>query len=309
MRHIQFFPIASHFGAGTRGSAFGPMALIQSLPPSPFIHTSSPMIPDDVDTFSDPYGKDIGRIGRFIETQILPNFQTLLQSDHFPLVLSGDHANAMGTLAALGRENPDKTIGVLWIDAHCDIHTPFTTPSGNLHGMTLCTALNTDNLPHQINTPSKKAIEKWQQLKALSGKTTLKPEHLIFMGLRSLEPPEKALIEAHNITVFDVENTRQQGIKAVMEQVAEQFANVDILYVSFDVDSLDITLMPATGTPEPQGYTVDEVKQILDYALDLPALRAFEITEFNPLFDDENHTCQQRVLSILQFALRKIQHT
>ncbi|QIW16533.1 hypothetical protein A4G20_09390 [Pasteurellaceae bacterium RH1A] len=247
--------------------------------------------------------KNIDQLAHFFQSDLVPKLTADLQKPAFPIILSGDHSNAIGTLASLCAANPDKRIGVLWIDAHCDLHTPFTTPSGNLHGMSLAAATRQDNLACQSRQPSPAIQAYWQQLKNLAPQSQgILLEDLCFLGLRSFEEEEAALLQQHQIPAFSVQQMREQGFEAVLDQVKQQFEAVDLLYVTFDVDALDSALIPATGTPEPEGFTVDEVEQIFQAILPLPKLAMFELTEFNPSLS-EDKACYERVYDLFKVAL------
>lgn len=278
MRAVQVIQVLSDVGAGKRGAHEGAKWLgerLQLRPAAQFVNgdqTQFPALP----------AKYIDNLTAFFQ-QFLPPLTALYQQPDFPVILSGDHSNAIGIISGLCNAHPNKRIGVIWIDAHADLHTPYTTPSGNLHGMSLAALLREDNLPEQIHQPTPEITHYWQQLKQLAPLSAgIAAADLCFLGLRDFEPQEAALIKRLDIPHYSPEKMRQLGFKAVLAAVKQQFADVDLLYVSFDVDALDSAFISATGTPVAGGFSEAELQTLLTELLTLPNLAAFEITEFNP---------------------------
>ena len=117
----------------------------------------------------------------------------VMKNGGFPLIIAGDHGSAGGTLAGVKMAHPDKRVGVVWIDAHGDLHTPYTTPSGNMHGMPLATALSEDNLEERRNELSDGVVELWQRLKDTGVKgAKINAEDLVFIAVRDTELEEDA---------------------------------------------------------------------------------------------------------------------
>ena len=144
--------------------------------------------------------------------------KAIIDNGQFPLVLAADHGSAGGTIAGIKAAYPTKRLGVVWIDAHGDLHTPYTTPSGNMHGMPLSTALGIDNREEQVNELTPEVVDMWEQLKNTgTPEPKIKAEDLVFIGVRDTEPQEDALIERLNITNHKVEEVRRQGAKAIIK--------------------------------------------------------------------------------------------
>jgi arginase len=217
--------------------------------------------------------------------------QTEIQRGHIPVILSGDHSSAGGGIAGLKAAFPTDRIGVIWIDAHADLHSPYTTPSGNIHGMPLATALAIDHLEMTQNNLDGDTIPHWERLKNMGNICPkLLPEDLVFIGLRDLEPAEVSYIRQHQIHKITTAQLRRNGIKKAIAKALQHLQHCKALYVSFDVDSLDARLVPGTGTPVKDGLTVDEAKKVLTQVLKDPRVRCFELTELNPLLDSQNQT-------------------
>ena len=171
MSHIKIVENTSEIGAGTRGASLGVGALkvvAHNKKSGFFGKYEKIVVQDENDLLNDvtefQYAKRINGLVKVYErtTDVISN---VLENGHFPLVLSGDHACAGGTIAGIKQQFPNKKLGVIWIDAHADIHTPYTTPSGNIHGMPLATALGTDNKDSQVNEPMPETKEFWKKLK------------------------------------------------------------------------------------------------------------------------------------------------
>ena len=156
------------------------------------------------------------------------------------MVLASDHGSAGGTIAGIQKAHPNKRLGVIWIDAHGDLHTPYTTPSGNMHGMPLATALREDNLESKSNEPNEKVVALWEELKNFgSDGARFSAEDLVFIAVRDTEEQEDAIMDRLNITNHKVEDVRSEGAKAILDKTLNQLTECDIIYVSFDVDSMD----------------------------------------------------------------------
>lgn len=286
MRPLQFINIFSEIGAGKLGTRQGVQQLwekVRAIYPhqryTEFSLDNDPTIYHNIKSEA----KHIEKLASFFQQQVVPHLTQLFQSPEFPIILSGDHSNAMGTLSALCNAYPNKRIGVLWIDAHSDLHTPYTTPSGNLHGMSLAAVSRQDNLLSSVQIPASTIIDQWCKLKMLAPASGgIRPEDIFFLGLRSYEEPELNLIEQFNIPNISALQARELGFTRVLNSVRQHFDAVDLLYVSFDVDALEASLIPTTGTPEPEGFTYAEMKEILETVLSFQQLAVFEMTEFNP---------------------------
>lgn len=249
--------------------------------------------------------KYIDNLTQFFQQFISPLSHIYQQAD-FPVILSGDHSNAIGTISALCHAYPDKRIGVIWIDAHADLHTPYTTPSGNLHGMTLAALIREDNQKNAKHQLTSEMVNYWQELKQLAPASQgILPQDLCFLGLRDYEPQEQALLEQWDIPHYSVETIRALGFDSVLESVKKQFSEVDMVYLSFDVDSIDSQLLCATGTPVLKGFSEKELSLLLDSLLHLPHLKAFEITEFNPTLSSDSEQ-YEIVYRLFQQSLEKL---
>jgi arginase len=229
-----------------------------------------------------------------------------LKSGLFPVVLAGDHSTAGGTIAGIKMAKPKSRLGVIWIDAHADMHTPFTSPSGNMHGMPLATALGMDNTESQIHKPDAQTLDYWNKLKSL-GKIQPKilPEDLVFIALRDYEKEEEYLLRKNNIKVISVAELRRKGVEQIVRQTMLHLAACDDIYVSFDVDSLDAGISRGTGTPVSNGLREREAEDLLAALAQYHKICCFEVAEVNPTLDKENmmaeiaFTILQRTVNLL----------
>lgn len=295
MRNIKIIEVKSEIGAGTRGASLGvdaiQIAAIDFMSsffvnfPSETVETENKLLYEPVQS---PYAKRIHGILTMYE-RVAKSVSETLKSGIFPLVLAGDHSTAGGTIAGIKIAKPKSRLGVIWIDAHADLHTPYTTPSGNMHGMPLATALNEDNIENQVHHPDEKTINFWNQLKNV-GKITPKiyPEDIVFIGLRDFEKEEEYLIKKYNIKVIPVQEVRRKGVENVVRQALMHLSNCDDIYVSFDVDSLDSSISRGTGTPVSNGLREKEAEDMMASLMQNHKICCFEVTEVNPTLDKEN---------------------
>jgi arginase len=212
-----------------------------------------------------------------------------IKSGLFPLVLAGDHSSAGGTIAGLKMAKPKNRLGVIWIDAHTDIHTPYTTPSGNMHGMPLATALAMDNTENQVHAPDVQTVELWNKLKNIGKiQPKINPEDIVYIAVRDFEKEEDYLLKKHGIKVIPVQEVRRKGVENVVRQTLLHLSACDDIYVSFDVDSLDSSISRGTGTPVSNGLKEREAEDLMASFMQNHKICCFEITEVNPTLDKEN---------------------
>jgi arginase len=295
MRNIKIIEVKSEIGAGTRGASLGIDAIkIAALDfmssffvhfPSETIETENKLLYEPVES---PYARRIKGVLTMYE-RVANVVQDTIKSGLFPLVLSGDHSSSGGTIAGIKMAHPKKRLGAIWIDAHADIHTPYTTPSGNMHGMPLATALGEDNLYNQVHNPDPQTILLWNKLKGLGKiQPKINPEDIVYIALRDFEKEEEYLIKKHNIKVISVQEVRRKGVENVVRQTLLHLSSCDSIYVSFDVDSLDSSISRGTGTPVSNGLKEREAEDMIASFMQNHKICCFEVTEVNPTLDKEN---------------------
>lgn len=235
--------------------------------------------------------------------------QPLLHDEStFPVVLAGDHGTAGATIKGIKKAYPNERIGVIWIDAHGDLHSPYTTPTGNMHGMPLSIALSEDNYARRRRELPDNTLGKWEQLKNIGFQgPAVKPEDIVFIGVRSLEYQERALIEERGINMIHVREVREKGAHKAVEQAMELLANCDKIYVSFDVDSIDSTISSGTGTPVPDGLFVAEAHGLFRHLALQPKVCCFEMVEVNPFLDPHGNVTGEIAFDILYNLVKIIE--
>ncbi len=295
MRNIKIIEVKSEIGAGTRGASLGIDALkIAALDfmsnffvnfPSDVVETENNLLYEPIES---PYAKRIKGV-KIMYERVAKVVETNLKSGLFPLVLAGDHSSAGGTIAGIKMAKPKSRLGVIWIDAHADIHSPYTTPSGNMHGMPLAVSLSEDNLDCQVHQPDEATLKIWNELKNI-GKIHPKilPEDVVFIALRDTEKEEDHILKKLGIKIIPVSEVRKKGVEHVVRQTLLSLKQCDDIYVSFDVDSLDSSISRGTGTPVPNGLKEREAEDLVASLMQNHKICCFEITEVNPTLDKEN---------------------
>lgn len=184
---------------------------------------------------------------------------------------------------------PKSKLGVIWIDAHADLHTPYTTPSGNMHGMPLSISINEDNIEMSTHDIDEATKQGWNYLKNL-GKIAPKvlPEDVVFISLRDYEKEEKNLIEKYGMKVITTNEVRRKGTENIVRSVIRYLSDCTDIYISFDVDSLDVSISKGTGTPVSNGLREREVEDLISKFMQMRKVCCFEIAEVNPTLDKEN---------------------
>ncbi len=297
MQRTKILICSSELGAGVRGASLGPDAIRISAVNNFYniferLHVDEIKVPM-LNRYS-PENKSAKYIKLIASThrKICKKMCAALTDGYSTLVLSGDHSNAAGFISGFREAYPDKKLGVIWIDAHGDIHSPFTSPSGNMHGMPVAILLGLDNLNHRTRKKIKAdVIKSWEKIKA-TGKLKITPklssDDLIYIGIRDLEEEEWNIIKEQNIKFYTPDDLKKPGIDKVIEEVVSHFTSYDAIYISFDVDSMDPSVSVGTGTPVPGGLSLDQAKKLLKAFTNMPNCKALEITEVNPILDTDN---------------------
>jgi arginase len=211
---------------------------------------------------------------------------------HFPLVLGGDHSIAVGTVSGIAafarREN--RRVGVLWIDAHGDINTPETSPSGNIHGMPLAALLGYGA----------------SELTEIGGWTPkVDAANVALVGIRSLDSGEKKRLKETGVQVHTMSEIDRHGVHQVMKKaIARVTDGTDFVHVSFDLDAIDPAVAPGVGTPVKGGLDYREAHLIMEVIADSGIMTSMEIVEANPILDQHNASAEFAV-ELIQSAFGK----
>jgi arginase len=216
-----------------------------------------------------------------------------IRDDATPLVLGGDHSLAMGSVAGVATAFAERgqRIGVIWLDAHGDINTPATSPSGNVHGMPVAHLVGLgDRRLAEIATPH----------------PAVRPEHLVMVGIRDLDPPEREHIRQMGIATFTMREIDERGLQGVMaDAIAIAGQGTGGIHVSCDPDWIDPIEAPGVGTPVRGGATFREAHLALEMVADAGRLVSMDLVEINPVLDERNRTATLAVdLVISAFGAR-----
>jgi arginase len=301
---LRLIEAASEIGAGKRGASMGMAALrvaAWKLGSELFGHAEESILRDENDVLyeddTSPNAHHIDGLIRF-ESDLAYEVYKYLRHNVFPIVVGGDHSIAIGSVSGTKMAFPDQRVGVVWIDAHADLHTPWTTPSGNVHGMPLALLMQIEKKGR--NRPQVYTMDTWDRLRKIgvSGPKML-PADLVFIALRDYEPEEEALIKEHNIKVIRVEDIRRKGADAVVSETLAHLSLCERLHISFDVDSLDPSISVGTGTPVPNGLTLEEARALLSGFCADPRTATLDVVEINPALDT-NNAMAEAVLSVME---------
>ncbi|MFB6172208.1 MAG: arginase [Haloarculaceae archaeon] len=199
-----------------------------------------------------------------------------VEADEVPLVLGGDHSIAIGTANGLA---DDERVGLVWFDAHGDFNTPATTPSGNVHGMSLAALLGVGPFADTDWAPA-----------------GVREEDVALVGLRDLDAGERRLLRESDAATYTMSDVDARGVAEVAAEALDRAtAGTDALHVSFDMDVLDPDEAPGVGTPVRGGVTYREAHTVMEHVAAVDDLGALELVEVNPILDDLNRTAELAV--------------
>lgn len=295
MKNIKLIEVPSEIGAGTRGASLGIEAIkIAALDfmSNFFIHFPSERISVEnkllYEPIESPYAKRIKGIVSMYD-KVNKAVADCIKNQFFPVVISGDHSTSGATIAGIKKAKPDSKLGVIWIDAHADLHTPYTTPSGNMHGMPLAIALGEDNSENAVHELDAETERQWNYLKTIGDiSPKVLPEDVVYISLRDFEKEEKNLIDKYGMKVITTKEVRSKGPENIVRALTRYFSDCSDIYVSFDVDSLDASISKGTGTPVGNGLREREAEDLVSKLMQNRKVCCFEITEVNPTLDKEN---------------------
>lgn len=312
MKKIRFITVKSEIGAGTRGASMGPDAIkIAALDYGSTLFRKIETI--DVQTENQllfeppgsPYAKRIKGVLAVLE-RVSNTVRTSLKNNEFPIILAGDHSTSAGTIAGIRMAFPKQRLGVIWIDAHADLHSPWTSPSGNMHGMPLAAVLAEDNSQNKMNKPDKDTLEYWSKIKRI-GNISPKIEYsdIVYIALRDVEPEESYLIKKHKIKTFSTNEVKRNGVEKIARDALAHLNRCHQIYISFDVDSMDSSISKGTGTPVRNGITEKEAGSLLVRLIQNERVTCFEVAEVNPTLDKEN-LMAENTFEILQRVVSQL---
>lgn len=286
---VSILSVPFDLGAGRRGASEGPSALLKAglqeklralgLTVDHAGVVSSDANGTDGVTGADSAVQSSSRLKHAadviaVNEELALRVSGVVEAGRFPLVLGGDHSIAIGTIAGISPHY--RNLGVIWIDAHSDLNTPDSTESGNIHGMSLRVSLGEGD----------------ERLTRIGGDTAkIRPENVVLVGIRSLDPGEKAYIKSRNITCFTMHDIDRRGMSQVMEEAIRIVsAGTDGVHVSFDIDSVDPGVAPGTGTPVQGGLSYREAHLALEMLNESGIVTSAEFVELSPAYDAGNRT-------------------
>lgn len=217
-----------------------------------------------------------------------------LESGSTPIVLGGDHSIAIGSVGGLSafHHKRGERVGVIWFDAHGDMNTPDTSPSGNIHGMPFAAILG-------------KGAKELTEISGFAPKVY--PEDCVLIGARSVDPDEAVALRASGIRVVTMRELDERGMSSVMDEAIELASRRTVgFHVTMDMDFVDPDFAPGVGTPVPGGPTYRESHLAMEKVADSGKMLSFELTEVNPVFDISNKTAELGVQLILSAFGKKI---
>jgi arginase len=280
---VHVLGVPMDLGSGRRGVDMGPSAIrIAGLAAA--LRDLGHTVVDEGDItiknieelkVGDVHARYLGEIVR-ASTVACRKVDRVMSRGHFPLVLGGDHSIAAGTVSGIATfcRREGKKLGLLWVDAHGDINTPETSPSGNIHGMPLASLLGYG--------PDK--------LTGIGGRfAKLAPENVALVGIRSLDEGEKRRLKETGVQVHTMSDIDRHGIHRTMKKALARVTNgTDYVHVSFDLDAVDPTVAPGVGTPVKGGLDYREAHLIMELLHDSGAMTSLEMVEVNPILDQGN---------------------
>ncbi|MZQ85040.1 arginase [Paenibacillus sp. 5J-6] len=287
---IAAISVPFDLGAGRRGASKGPKAIMQAgllrglqQMDMTIQHVAEIRLPNDTAAPLPPEVEknNLKYLAEVIDvnTRLAEQVSNVVEQGQFPLIIGGDHSIAIGTLAGLSEHYSN--LGVIWIDAHSDLNTADTSPTGNIHGMSLAISLG---MGHPLLTSIK-----GEQAK-------VKAENIVLIGSRSLDEGEKKLIRSLGIKCYTMHDIDRKGMAAVMQDAITYISGkTDGVHVSFDVDSLDPLEAPGTGTAVKGGLQFREAHLAVEMLHEAGIVTSAEFVEVNPLLDDNNKTSQLAV--------------
>jgi arginase len=294
MADIAILGIPMDLGAGRRGVDMGPSALRLARLAGTLEGIGHSIV--DLGNLVVPVAEELPTSGepRFVDAiarTCREAFEALgaLPAGTVSVSLGGDHSVSMGTVAGVAA--PGGRTGVLWIDGHADLNTPQTSPSQNVHGMPLA---------HLLGRGDRQLLDVW------GGGAVVRPEDVVFIGLRSLDEGERTLVRELGLRTYTMKDIDRRGIAEIAGEALSQLSSVDRLHVSFDADALDPNLAPGVGTPLPGGLTYREAHLLMELLADSGAVTSVDLVEVNPFLDVQNRTAQTMVEMVASLLGKRI---
>lgn len=298
---IRIVGVPMDLGAGRRGVDMGPSA-IRIAGVGPALRHLGFRVEDDGDVgVPAPETRDPGSPNaRYLEpiyhvcNRLRLRVRRSLEMGEIPVVLGGDHSIAIGTVAGVAEHyrNRDERIGLIWVDAHGDMNTPESSPTGNIHGMPLATLLGMGH-PRLVEMGGF-----WPKVA---------PKNVCLIGIRDIDNVEREIVKKSGIHAYTMRDVDERGMRAIMQE-SIGFANDGTagFHVSFDLDGMDPRDVPGTGTPVKGGISWREANLLMELVSDTGRMTSLEVTELNPVLDVKNQSGEVAVDVILSAFGKRI---
>ncbi len=282
---VSILGVPMDLGAGRRGVDMGPSAIrvaqlgsrlrelgyeVEDLGNIEVVQPESLPMQDDKLRYLPEIAETCARVANVVHR--------ILENGRLPVVLGGDHAITMGTVGGVSSyfHERERKVGMIWIDAHADMNTPETTPSGNVHGMPLAASIGM-------------GTEALTQIRGFS--PMVHPKNVALVGIRSVDAMERLNVRKSGIMCFTMRDIDERGMRSVMDEAIRIASNgTEGLHVSLDMDSIDPSEAPGVGTPVKGGLSYREAHLALEMISDSRKLLSIDCVEVNPVIDDANRT-------------------
>lgn len=289
MTQVKIIGVPLDLGAGRRGCDMGPSALRlaglrERLEKLGYDVTDGDVHVGFRESLQSPvanakYLPEIVRVCEATATEV----ENAVLAGHKPLIIGGDHSVAIGSIAGLSAayRKQGKRLGVIWVDAHADMNTPNSTPSGNIHGMPL--AVNLGNGDPELCRVGGDFVK-------------LDPDNVALIGIRDLDKNERLIVKESGVHAYTMHDVDRMRMAHVMTEVLEHMKRkVDVLHVSFDLDGLDPSVAPGVGTPVAGGLTYREAHLLMEMVAESGLFGSMDLVEDNPVLDTCNRTAHVAV--------------
>lgn len=293
-KEIAIIRVPLWYGCERRGVEMAPALLSEALKTSEFkqniVEEIDIPIPEiQADSSIDIHTQYINPVVE-VSKRLASIVAQQLEQGRLVLTIGGDHAIGLGTVS--GSLKQDENVGVIWFDAHGDMNTEATSPTGHIHGMP--TAALMGLCKSELNEVAN---------------PYLKPENIFWIGARSMDEGEQEFAKKLHLNIYPTKHIHNVGMRAVMLDILEKMKRQGIqhIHLSFDVDAFDPTIFPATGVPVRNGLWMDDFDEFAALLPTLPELSAIDIVEYNPLLEIAEQSSKEICLSaIIRLLLTKI---
>jgi arginase len=284
-RRVAIIGAELDLGAGRRGVDMGPSAIRYAGLGERLASLAIPSqdwgnVYTQIRETTDPGNHEARFLSEIRETceRIAEQVRSAAEGGLTPLVLGGDHSVALGTIGALASLHGPG--GVLWFDAHGDLNTPATTPSGNVHGMPLAAVLGRAGAGFESDHWPLPAVE---------------PAHVGLIGVRSLDPGERAVVKEVGLAVYTISDIDRRGVEPVLREALDRVSGAPFVHISVDLDLVDPVVAPGVGSPVRGGLSYREAHLMMELVAESGLLASLELVEVNPILDHENATARLAV--------------